>query len=131
MSNFTKTLCIVFALSMVSLFSNATASHAHPLSQAPTPQKPPSCDTLMFKMINCLPYLKKRSSMAKPVTSCCSGVKHVWKVDSKCVYEALKSNVELGFDMNMTRVARVTSTCGLMHGSLDRYSRKFSTLLFL
>ncbi|PWA95910.1 non-specific lipid-transfer protein-like protein [Artemisia annua] len=122
MSNFTQTLCIFFAFAAVSLFSNATASRPHLPAQAPAPQKPPPCDhTLMFKMINCLPYLQKGSRMDEPVSSCCSGVKDVCKVDSTCVSEALKRNVELGFDLNMTRVASVTSTCGFMHGSLDKY----------
>ncbi|PWA95909.1 non-specific lipid-transfer protein-like protein [Artemisia annua] len=118
MSNFTQTLCFLFALTLVSLLSSAAASRPHPPSKASAPQKP-SCDSLKFKMNDCIPYLKKDSSMAKPVTSCCSGVKDVWKVDSTCVYEALKINVELGFNINVTRVARVSSACGFMDVSLD------------
>ncbi|PWA98679.1 hypothetical protein CTI12_AA015510 [Artemisia annua] len=125
MSNFTQTLCILFALTLVSLLSSAATSRPHPPSKASAPQKPPSCDSLKFKMNDCIPYLKKDSSMAKPVTSCCSGVKDVWKVDSTCVYEALKSNVELGFNINVTRVAHVSSACGFMDVSLDEYFGAF------
>lgn len=123
MSKFTQTLCIIFAF--VSLFSNATGSRPHPaLQYASAPENQPSCDSFELNMNDCSPYLEKDSKMAEPGTSCCSGVMDVWKVDSKCAGEVLKSVVNLR-NMNETRVTHVSSTCGFMDISLDKYLGKF------
>ncbi|XP_023743263.1 non-specific lipid transfer protein GPI-anchored 23 [Lactuca sativa] len=114
---------ILLAFALVQ--SNATQNHPSPPSAAPapqlsTPQLSPSCDVLLFKMIDCLPYLTKISKMAKPVESCCSGFLEVWKLDLNCVCDALNGSVELGFQLNMTRVFHVSSVCGSPHVSLDK-----------
>lgn len=119
---------ILLAFALVQ--SNATQNHPSPPSAAPapqlsTPQLSPSCDVLLFKMIDCLPYLTKISKMAKPVESCCSGFLEVWKLDLNCVCDALNGSVELGFQLNMTRVFHVSSVCGSPHVSLDKCLRKF------
>nr|GEU91912.1 hypothetical protein [Tanacetum cinerariifolium] len=118
MSKFTQTLCILFAF--VSLFSNATESRPDPAIHASAPENPPSCDGFKLKMNDCSPYLKIDSSMSEPGASCCSGVMDVWKVDHNCSSEVLKSLVKLK-DMNETRVTHVSSTCGFMDISLDKY----------
>ncbi|XP_039070183.1 non-specific lipid transfer protein GPI-anchored 11-like [Hibiscus syriacus] len=70
-----------------------------------------SCSTIIYDMIDCIPFLSGDSTEDKPTVACCSGFKIVVGINAECICEALKSSVDLGADINLTKAAALPSAC--------------------
>ncbi|KAE8733265.1 acetyl-CoA carboxylase family protein [Hibiscus syriacus] len=69
------------------------------------------CSTIIYDMIDGIPFLSGDSTEDKPTLACCSGVKVVVEINAECICEALKSSVDLGVDINLTKAAALPSAC--------------------
>ncbi|KAK4434175.1 protein YLS3 [Sesamum alatum] len=77
------------------------------------PDPASDCNTLIYDMIDCMPFLTNGGHQTKPEDSCCSGVKNVVETDADCVCFAVNSAIGLGLDINMTRAEGLPSRCGV------------------
>ncbi|GJS93658.1 non-specific lipid-transfer protein-like protein [Tanacetum coccineum] len=121
MSTSTKTFCVLFVFASVFFFSNATASPPPPSDDILD-----ECDVVLYfgEMIHCLDYLGKGLYIRRqdhPSSSCCSVVRDTWNVYPTCVNVNVLDSFILRyydvFDRDTTRVAQITSACGIVDGS--------------
>ncbi|KAL1336263.1 hypothetical protein HN51_030654 [Arachis hypogaea] len=84
---------------------------------------PPSvdCSNLVLTMADCLPFVTNGSTATKPEGTCCSGLKTVLKTAPDCLCEALKSSVQFGVVLNVTKALALPSACGLSDSSATDY----------
>ncbi|KAK8646872.1 hypothetical protein V6N13_120640 [Hibiscus sabdariffa] len=54
-----------------------------------------SCSTIIYDMIDCIPFLSGDDTEEKPTLACCSGFKIVVEINDECICEAFKSSVDL------------------------------------
>ncbi|KAF2299638.1 hypothetical protein GH714_002118 [Hevea brasiliensis] len=98
---------------MVVNCSRITAKAPSPLSLLPpAPSTEDDCTTVIYDMIDCVPYLSVGSN-DKLDPLCCEGLKTVIAINPKCICEGLKSSAQLGIVVNMTRAALLPSDCGV------------------
>ncbi|KAK6938181.1 Bifunctional inhibitor/plant lipid transfer protein/seed storage helical domain [Dillenia turbinata] len=72
---------------------------------------PPSCDSIIYDMIDCVEFLTDGSNVTTPSPACCFGFQTVLKAD--CVCQALKSSQDLGIAVNLTRAVALPPACGV------------------
>ncbi|PIN00306.1 hypothetical protein CDL12_27191 [Handroanthus impetiginosus] len=95
-------------MSMV-LIATVVVSAVAPLAEAAI-----SCGTVVSYLNPCLPYMTDKGSLG----GCCNGVKGLYEVakttpDKQSVCNCLKSLAGSYFDVNLDKVARLPSQCGV------------------
>ncbi|KAL0432728.1 UNVERIFIED_CONTAM: Non-specific lipid-transfer protein-like protein, partial [Sesamum latifolium] len=62
---------------------------SQPLAGGPSPGW--DCSTLIYDMIDCMPFLSNGGQQMKPDESCCSGLRAVVETDADCICYAVNS----------------------------------------
>ena len=103
-----------------------TVAVAGALNHTPQPMEAPEsappgvdCSVHVYNMADCMPFLSVGSNETEPTTECCNGFKSVLDADSECLCEALKSSVDLGLDLDLSRVPALSIVCGLKASPLS------------
>ncbi|KAF5739716.1 Bifunctional inhibitor/lipid-transfer protein/seed storage 2S albumin superfamily protein [Tripterygium wilfordii] len=87
---------------------------------APSPSSPSvDCSTVIFDMLDCVPFLSDGSTQTKPTPGCCSGYQSVISVDPECICFAIKSSGDMGIKLNITKAMTLPSACGLPAPPVD------------
>ncbi|KAK1290906.1 Non-specific lipid-transfer protein-like protein [Acorus calamus] len=86
--------------------------HHHPQSPAPSPSV--DCSSAILGLADCLSYVQKGSSTAKPEKSCCTGLEGLVKAgEVSCLCEAFKSSSSLGIALDFNKALGLPSACGV------------------
>ncbi|KAK1314686.1 Non-specific lipid-transfer protein-like protein [Acorus calamus] len=86
--------------------------HHHPQSPAPSPSV--DCSNAILGLADCLSYVQKGSSTAKPEKSCCTGLEGLVKAgEVSCLCEGFKSSSSLGISVDFTKALGLPSACGV------------------
>ncbi|KAL0366434.1 UNVERIFIED_CONTAM: protein YLS3 [Sesamum radiatum] len=91
--------------------TSCCALQSQPPAGGPSPGW--DCSTLIYDMIDCMPFLSNGGQQTKPDESCCSGLRAVVETDADCICFAVNSAAGLGLDINMTRAMALPSRCGV------------------
>ncbi|XP_038717276.1 non-specific lipid transfer protein GPI-anchored 31-like [Tripterygium wilfordii] len=95
---------------------------------APSPSSPSvDCSTVIFDMLDCVPFLSDGSTQTKPTPGCCSGYQSVISVDPECICFAIKSSGDMGIKLNITKAMTLPSACGLPAPPVDCGSKLSSS----
>ncbi|KAL4332717.1 hypothetical protein GQ457_07G023390 [Hibiscus cannabinus] len=79
-----------------------------------------SCSTIIYDMIDCIPFLSGDDTEEKPTLACCSGFKIVVEINDECICEAFKSSVDLGVYINFTKAAALPLACQVPTHSITK-----------
>ncbi|XP_065846922.1 non-specific lipid transfer protein GPI-anchored 11-like [Euphorbia lathyris] len=71
------------------------------------------CSTVIYDMLDCIPYLSEGSHIGKVDSSCCYGLESVVSVDNSCLCFGFKESVALGIRLNFTRAFHLPSDCNM------------------
>ncbi|XP_057994302.1 non-specific lipid transfer protein GPI-anchored 11-like isoform X2 [Hevea brasiliensis] len=83
-----------------------------PSSGSPAPSMDDDCTSVLYDMVDCIPYLSVGTNEQLD-PSCCDGFKTVVAINIKCICEGLKNSAQLGIVLNMTRATLLPSACGV------------------
>ncbi|KAK8642807.1 hypothetical protein V6N13_012139 [Hibiscus sabdariffa] len=78
-----------------------------------------SCSTIIYDMIDCIPFLSGDDTEGKPTLACCAGFKIVVEINDECICEAFKSSVDLGVYINLTKAAALPLACQVSTHSIS------------
>ncbi|KAL0392326.1 UNVERIFIED_CONTAM: Non-specific lipid-transfer protein-like protein [Sesamum radiatum] len=100
---------------IIAMWAAVAATSCVASSQPPAGGPSPAldCSTLIYDMIDCMPYLSNGGHQTKPDEYCCSGLRAVVETDVDCICYAVNSAAGLGLDINMTRAEALPSRCGV------------------
>ncbi|KAF2291482.1 hypothetical protein GH714_024630 [Hevea brasiliensis] len=84
-----------------------------PSSGSPAPSMDDDCTSVLYDMVDCIPYLSVGTNEQLD-PSCCDGFKTVVAINIKCICEGLKNSAQLGIVLNMTRATLLPSAWGLL-----------------
>uniref|UniRef100_A0A7N0TWL9 Bifunctional inhibitor/plant lipid transfer protein/seed storage helical domain-containing protein n=1 Tax=Kalanchoe fedtschenkoi TaxID=63787 RepID=A0A7N0TWL9_KALFE len=82
-------------------------------------------------MADCLTYVSGGSIVTKPEGTCCAGLKAVLRTRAECLGEGLKSSLQLGIVLNVTKAATLPSACSLSAPSVSNCGLSEDLLLRL
>ncbi|XP_011074153.1 non-specific lipid-transfer protein-like protein At5g64080 [Sesamum indicum] len=106
---------------IIAMWAAVAATSCGAQSQPPAGGPSPAldCSTLIYDMIDCMPFLSNGGHQTKPDESCCSGLRAVVETDADCICYAVNSAAGLGLDINMTRAEALPSRCGVFTPPID------------
>ncbi|KAL9684193.1 hypothetical protein QQ045_021627 [Rhodiola kirilowii] len=71
----------------------------------------PDCSGAIPQLTDCLDFVTNGSKIENPKPSCCKGIKDVLDVSPICLCVGLKSSVQLGVTLNITKALSLPSLC--------------------
>lgn len=119
MTRFWLVACILCTWNLLAVTVKSPSSEPSPHhSPTPAPHSGHSgsdCGAMVYNMMDCAPYLANSGREVKPESMCCSGFKKIMKKNEDCLCAALKSTVDLGISLNITRAKTLPSACGVSY----------------
>ncbi|XP_074589795.1 non-specific lipid transfer protein GPI-anchored 11-like [Curcuma longa] len=106
---------LLLLLLLLCFTAGVRVSQATPPLSAPSPS--PDCSSELFNLIDCLPFVQNGSTVSKPASQCCSGLRKVVEEAPACLCslssqgQAQAQAQSLG--VNVTKARTLPSACGV------------------